>query len=109
MTLQLRNNPEKCDIDKLKKALKEQWKKPVADYMYEVSEESKDVTTMAQALCNKRGTTVAELHRVLEMLLVARCPRPRPGRPRARREARNAVARPRRSRTATGTSSSAAR
>jgi spore coat polysaccharide biosynthesis protein SpsF (cytidylyltransferase family) len=75
VTLELRNNPDKCNIEQLKKALKEQWKKPVADYMYEVSEESKDMTTMAQALCNKRGTTVAELHRVLEMLLVARFPR----------------------------------
>lgn len=70
VTVELRNNPEKCDIEKLKKALKEEWKKPVADYMYEVSEESKDLTTMAQALCNKRGTTVPELHRIMEMLLV---------------------------------------
>ena len=29
-----------------------------------------DMTTMAQALCNKRGTTVPELHRIMEMLLV---------------------------------------
>ena len=70
MTIQLRDYPETCDIEKLKKALKEEWKKPVADYMYEVSEESKDLTTMAQSLCNKRGTSVPELHRIMEMLLV---------------------------------------
>ena len=38
--------------------------------MLDISEESKDITAQAQALCNKRGCEVPELHRIMEMLLV---------------------------------------